>query len=525
MSMAADMASLRAPAGGAKQGDGRAQAPKSVSISLQPGDAASATADAKGKRPHPAVGETLRETFIPVTRFALIDRLTAPQAWPNGIVKDARRFFQYLDYWRHQRYACRTLALEQAYEPFSPDTDLLLTRKFTDDERRSMQTRVIDDMRHLLERANYRRISPDDVELIMTRESHYGLDLHVDFTAFEEVLIYYRGASIIQHERRTLRKFLLKEEFDVPIYQRLFLLFKLKPFEARVREVMEKERVTHKEARKIVTKLRAMLPAEVREGNIYLKLFKNIPRTDLEMVFPNTVVKFRMFDKLKLGATSVGGMTMGVAGAAGKLALVFSNPIAAAGAIASLGAVAVRQFMSFMNQKQRYMVIMARNLYFHSMADNRGVMIKLADRAAEEDVKEEMLLYTVLVKERARRQDLPAIDAAIEQYLASEFGVNVDFDLEDALSRLVADGIVTEDAEGWLHTMPPREAALHLDAMWDVFLDHLPDPQTGEGFEFEGDPAAVEAAIVEAEAARHHTEQVIAEMNKEADEAAARPPS
>lgn len=488
---------------GARKGNGSARAPQSVSISLRADEDTGSTADELPAQSAPATIEPDRETFIPVTRFALMDRLTVDHAWPGNVSTEARRFFQYLDYWRHQRYACRTLALEQAYEPFSPDTDLLLTRKFTDDERRAMQARVIDGMEHLLKQANYRRIAPDDIDLILTSESHYGLDLHVDFTAFDEVMIFYRGASTMQHERRSLRKFMRKEEFDVPIYQRLFLLFKLRPFEKRVREVMEEERVSHAEARKIVKKRRSMLPAEVRDDNIYLKLFKNIPRTDLEMVFPNTVVKFRMFDKLKLGATSVGGLGMGLASSAGKLALLFSNPIVAAGAVASLGAVAVRQVMGFFNTKQRYMVIMAKNLYFHSMADNRSVMVMLADRAAEEDVKEEMLLYTVLVKERARHADLPAIDAAIEQYLATEFGVNVDFDLEDALQRLMADGIVTEDADGYLHTLPPRQAANHLDAMWDVFLDHLPDPRTGEGFEFEGDPVAVEAAIRDAEAHRH----------------------
>ena len=143
--------------------------------------------------------------------------------------------------------------------------------------------------------------------------------------------------------------------------------------------------------------------------------------------------------------------------------------------------------MKFLNQKQRYMVVMAQNLYFHSMADNRGVLIKLADRAAEEDVKEEMLLYSVLAKERANHADLPAIDAAIEQYLSASFGVSVDFDLEDALGRLIADGLVTEDPDGTLHTLGPKEAALHLDAKWDVFLDHLPDidPHDREGHEEE----------------------------------------
>src|SRR5690606_30952697 len=130
-----------------------------------------------------------------------------------------------------------------------------------------------------------------------------------------------------------------------------------------------------------------------------------------------------------------GGLGFGAVGAAGKLALLATNPLAAAGALVALGGVAFRQTKNFMNQKQRYMVVMAQNLYFHAMADNRGVMLKLAARAAEEDVKEEMLLYSVLSKERARRQDIPDIDAAIEQYLSTSFGVSVNFDIPDALGR------------------------------------------------------------------------------------------
>jgi hypothetical protein len=180
---------------------------------------------------------------------------------------------------------------------------------------------------------------------------------------------------------------------------------------------------------------------------------------------------------------------MGVFGAAGKIAVAATNPLMAAGAAIGLGGIAFRQAVNFFNQKQRYMVVMAQNLYFHSMADNRGVLIKLADRAAEEDIKEEVLLYSVLAKERAKRSDLPAIDAAIEQYLTTSFGISVDFDLEDALGRLIADGLVVEGLDGSLTTIPPVQAAQHLDAKWDVFLDNLPDIRsTGEGQEYEGAP-------------------------------------
>ncbi len=429
-----------------------------------------------------------RERFIPITRFALRDRLTRPQAWPPGQAADADRFFLYLDYWRRQTYNAELHELEQDYEPFSPDSDLLMTRQFTQDERRDMQRRVVDQMQGLLERANYTRIDPKDVELILTKESHYGLDLHVDLKAFDELLIFYRGAINRRDQRRTFRKFYRKDEFNVPIFQRLFVLFKLKPVELRVREVMAEHRVGRGEAERIVKKLRALIPEGVKDDNIYMKLFKNMPRSDIEMIFPNTRVKFRLFDKIKLGVTSGGAFGMGIAGTAGKIAaggLVATNPVALAGALAGLGGVALRQAMAFFNQRQKYMVVMAQNLYFHAMADNRGVMIKLGARAAEEDVKEEMLLYSVLAKETAHRRDLPAIDMAIEQYMLTSFGLTMDFDIEDALERLLRDGIVVEEPDGTLRTLPPKQAALHLDSKWDGLLDALVLAGRHEGVEVE----------------------------------------
>lgn len=428
-----------------------------------------------------------REKFLPVTVSALIDRLTSSSDWPAGEAAAAKRFFRYLEHCRRQSSNAGMLELTHSYEPFSPDTDLFVTRVYTEAERAALQKNVVTHMEQLLKRANYERIDPADVSVIMTKESHYGLDLFVDFTAFEECLIYYRGASTRRDERRNPRKFYRKEEFDVPIYQRLCLVFKLKPFNVRVSEVMAERKIDHAAAEKIVKKLRASLPEAVSDQNIYMKLFKNIPRTDIEMVFPNTRVKFRMFDKVKLGVTGGGAFGAGVFGTAGKIAaggLVATNPVALAGAFATLGGVAFRQTMNFVNTKNRYVSVMAQNLYFHSMADNRGVALKLSDRAAEEEVKEDILLYTVLAKETANRSHLPEIDKAIETYLTNWIGVAVDFDLDDALARLLADGLVAEQADGTLVTMRPRDAALHLDKKWDAFLDEIPDfAETGAGHE------------------------------------------
>ncbi|MGF1650663.1 MAG: TMEM143 family protein [Hyphomicrobiaceae bacterium] len=431
--------------------------------------------------------ERKRETFIPVTSTALLDRLTKPQAWPPGDARLASRFFKYLMYWRQQQYQAQTRRIERSYEPFNPDSDLLQTRQFTDVERFKMQKRVVAHMKTLLEQANYVRVDANDVQIILTEDTHYGLNFEVDLDAFEELLIYYRGASTRKDQKRMLRKFFRKIEYDVPIYQRLFILFKLKPEAQRIEEVMRSKKMSRKLATSYVRKARARFAAGVSDDNIYMKLFRDMPRADLEMIFPNTKVKFRMMDKVRLGVTSAGGLGAGIISAAGKAATL-ANPMTALIVAGSLGAIAFRQVMGAVNQHQRYMVVMAQNLYFHSLADNRGVLVLLADRAAEEDIKEEMLLYSVLAKETVARADLPAVDEAIEHYLLSAFGVEVDFDLDDALGRLLADGIVTEQADGTLKALAPGAAAQHIDSMWDVFLDHLEDVDDAEGTEFVGTP-------------------------------------
>ena len=416
-----------------------------------------------------------REKFLPVTRHALMDRLTEPALWPNGDAAHARRFLRYLDYWRRHGYAAKLLDLEQIYEPFSPDSDLLSTRTFTPEERQVMLKRLVARMADLIEQSNFTRVDPNDFHIILTKDSHYGLDLQVDVDAFEEVLIFYRGATTVTERYRDIRKaYLGWREKKVPVFQRLFIMFKLKPFETRVREVIDKHKVSRREAESQVKRLRRLLPGDVSSDYVYMKLFKNMPRSDVEMIFPNTKVRFRLFDKIKFGVTAGSGLGVGAVTTVSKIAIA-SNPYTLVMALAGLGGVAMRQASAFMNQRNRYMVVMARNLYFHSMADNRGVMTLLADRAAEEDIKEEMLLYGVLARQAYNVRDLKAIDHDIEQYLKQAFSIDVNFDVEDALRRLKQDGIVTELADGTLQVLPAQEAATHVDQLWDSSLNMLPD--------------------------------------------------
>jgi len=419
------------------------------------------------------VDDTIQtETFIPVTRFALIEKLSAPELWREGEGTAIRDFFSCLGAIRNLTYTTHLMNLKEAYLPFSPDRDTVRALEYSPDELATMQDRLTRLLARCLEGANYKLITAPMLEEIFEEKSAYGLDLQVDLTEFDEVMIFSRGSTVKAHHYRSWKSLFLRKHVEsVPIFQRLFLLLKLKPEDARVREIMLKEDITEAAARKRVKKLRRMLPEQASSDFIYLKMFKQIPRADLQMMFPNTRVRFRLKDKLFLGVTAGGGTIASIISAAGKIALVVTNPVKAIGALVGLSAVVFRQVKKFFAQKNQYMMTLAQNLYFHNLADNRGVLTLLVDRAEEEDVKEEMLLYALLARGPLARADLDEAREAIEQFLWEDFSVRITFDIEDALGRLLIEGLVHETAAGVLETLEPRDAIDRLRETWSAHLD------------------------------------------------------
>lgn len=416
---------------------------------------------------HPAP----KERFIPVSRQEILKRMTRPGIWPGREAAAAGRFFRYLGAWRHVTYKERLEAIENAYQPFSPESDVIERNDFSVSERIAMKGRLLELVRRLLIQANYTEVPRSRLRDLLTKESVYQLDLDVDFDEYEECIVFWRGATTKKRKRRSLNKaFIGHTEIEFPIYQRLFVLLKLKPEEERIRELMAKHGLDAKQARALFKKKRGMLPAELTAEQIHIKLFKSIPRDDLEMLFPTTRVKFRLKDKLTLGFTAGGGTIATIAGVATKI-LAATNPVTLGMAALTMGGFAFRQATNVLNQRRAYLMVLAQNLYFHTLADNRGAIALLASRAEEEDLKEEMLLYTLLCRESVHESEIGEVKQAIEQFLADEFGVAIDFDVEDALSRLIGDGIVRRDASGRLAAMPPSQGCAHLDAAWDGYLN------------------------------------------------------
>jgi hypothetical protein len=412
------------------------------------------------------------EAFIPVSRFEIAEHLVSNGVWGSTSRDDVRRVFRYLAAWRHVVYKERLDELEQTYLPFSSETDLLRLGKFGEDQLLDYRARFIKGLRRLLKQANYIEVDRTEMVELMSNGSQYKLDLKVELADFEECILYRRGTDYKTEMRRSpWTLYLVEKEVQFPIYQRLCVLLKLWPEETRIQDVMGTQHVSRSKATSIVRNSRSSLPAGIEADKIYIKLFKDIPHSDLEMLFPNTKVRLSRFDKIKIGGSAASGVGIGLFGLITKLmaAAVFS-PYALVVGLFGIGTIVFRQVMGFFNQRTQYMKVLAQNLYFHSLADNRSAFTLLANRAEEEDVKEEMLLYTVLATEQVKHSEIGEVRTYLSNWLRQNYDVDVDFEAEDALGRLMRDGIVHEDANGMLVTMKPNEALKHYDKMWDGYL-------------------------------------------------------
>ncbi len=418
-----------------------------------------------------------KERFIPVSYQSLVNHLGQADMWAQGESEQGKVLMQDLNAWRHQSYRDRLGKLKDAYLTFSPDSDTLTAETFSDLELREKRHDLMENMGKLLESANYERINQANLDLLLTSDSPYGLRLHVDLDAFDDVVIYFRGAGTKIVEYRDWKwAYLKKKPVETPIFQRLFIALKLKPKEEQVNELMIKEEISRQQAEKRIAKNLKLLPDGVTSKKIYLKLFKNIPQDDLEMMFPNTKVEFKLFDKLKLGLTAGGGTVAGLVGIVPKFlaAATLLNPITLITTLAGFIGLLVRQITKFFNQRNEYMMTLAQNLYFHNLANNRGVLTLLVDRAEEEDIKEEILLYTFLCRNRGQETNLSRAKTEIETYLKTTFNVDIEFDLEDAFSRLVRDGLIEKNGNNGYKILPPAQAINHVQRLWNGVL-HKPE--------------------------------------------------
>lgn len=397
--------------------------------------------------------------FIPFRRrdiveMCLHDGRLAAQA------DDFRRLAHMLAHVFHFEFHRLIEALKDAYAEMDPDAD---TRRPAVESEAGAQS-FVELLDRLLVNANYERVGEDELNRALSESSLFKIRLQVDFADFAEVSLFARGQSR-RIEALSTWFGLRRQTIDFINYDRVVVYLKF-----RDDYVQTRRQYSH-----------------CRAGATLLKLFRNVPRADLEMLFPNTRVRMRLLDKLMIGVPALvsGGIVLTTKLGASLVLLgslfgywlgLHSQPtelnqarlmVLLAGA-AALAGYLWKQFNNFKNRKIRFMQALTQNLYFRNLDNNAGVFHRLANDAEEEECKEALLAYYFLLLSPVPLAKAE-LDRRVETWLESCWQCPVDFEITDALQKLRSLGLV-EDADGKLAAVTVERALAILDQRWDNYF-------------------------------------------------------
>lgn len=407
-----------------------------------------------------------RERFVPFRRSDIVKMCLADNVLSQSEKKQFLSFCDVLTALFHFELHKTLEKLKECYAPFNPDKDTYTLNSSNINEKQ-LKTNLEAELKEVLEKANYELVSEHDMDEAFESESLFKVKLQVDFNDFEEVLFFRRG---LKQKTEIVKKWfgLKKQEINMDVYERVLVYVRFK----------EQHYFDQKEVDELY----------FEPGSTIIKLFRNVPKNDMEMLFPNTEVQMKPIDKLLIGVpTAVGGLFMLITKLGATLLLVFSviafwlgvsnepaeldqaSLIALLVGLGTLGGFLWRQFNKYKNRKIQFMKQLAENLYFKNLDNNSGVFHNLIDAAEEEECKETILAYYHLL---TAQHSLTAnqLDKNIEQWFESKYSCVIDFVMQDAIDKLKRLSLINNDNDKFT-AIPILDANKQLDNLWDNYFD------------------------------------------------------
>ena len=386
--------------------------------------------------------------FIPLARGELVALLCADPTLPVGERDVYAALCERIAATFHFEYNRRFQGLKADYSTFDPDTDNTALLRLPAAERQARRNRLYRDLAWLLERAHFRHLGRKEIEPALDGASDWVIRMDVDFGAFEHCAIFARGDTFQKRTRRRLRNFFRAEEVEVPVYRRLVLMLKLRDHR-RLRPPVDTE-------------------------NVFLKLFKDIPKLDVMMLLPGARVRLTPLDRGRIGLPFLSGVGLAVWNFFQDLAQFFEtlllSPNAAWGlAVGGIG-YSYKSFYGYLTTRQRYHLTLTQSLYFQNLDANAGVLSRLLHEAEEQEALATVLGYHCLWRyagpEGFTAEDL---DTSMELYLDRCVDLAVSVEPGAALARLRKLGLA-EGPGGRCRAVPPARAVAVLHAGWDQYF-------------------------------------------------------
>ena len=385
---------------------------------------------------------TLPEQFIPLARCELIDLLCADRDLSESDRELFRTFCERVSAIVHVEYHRHLSELKRDYLPFDPDNDTANLVPLSADQRQSRLNELLSDLGWLLERGRFKHLSRNEIEPALDHASDWGIRMDVDFSAFEHIALFTRGETIETRSRRRWYKLYRLEEVEVPIYRRLALILKLRQH--------------------------PRLHGPIDTNNVYLKIFKDIPKLDVLMLLPGARVRLSGFDRGKIGFPLLSGLALAAWNLLQDMAAMLERWASSPNAMWALAAGGIgygyKSFYGYHQTKQRYHLMLTESLYFQNLDSNAGVLMRLLDEAEEQECRLAILAYWCLWRYAGAEGWTTAdLDSSVELYLDRYADVTLMSRNNAALTQLKKLHLVEEVGER-IRALPLARAVEELRA-------------------------------------------------------------
>ncbi len=406
------------------------------------------------------------ERFIPISLDLLVKDLLSSGLLASEQQSAFQNFCNTYVALFHAQSHTQLQHLKYLYQPYNPDRDTLIDNQNGADEQ---LTQLKKELYSVLSCANYERISENDINDALNKTSPHGVKVSVDFADFAEVSLFYRGAAIQTELHRNWKQFSLKKQaIDVLIYRRLFVLLQPKNRQQWLEYFTHHKKMSIEKAIQHTDAAFEKSRTSNTENVVYLKLFKDIPRADLEMQFPNTRVQIHLFDKIKLGVMGGGGTAGGVMATLSKFSAAI-DPVSALIAVGGLLGVIWRQIAKVFSQRAKYSAALTKNLYFYNLDNNMGALTHLVDSAEAEECKEAILAYFFLLA--SGESSRSKLDKDIENYIQRQYKIPMDFEIDDGLNKLQKSKLLSR-CDKIINAIPLHEANIKLKQQWHAIIEN-----------------------------------------------------
>jgi hypothetical protein len=392
-----------------------------------------------------------RQQFIPVSREKVKQALLGNwQLDEDSSQKYSNLFKMFEVIWHHDMHH-NLEDLKNRYDSMNPDSfeDINYTK--------TNLSSFLEKLDEVMMDGNWLTITDKEIDEALEGEDILPISLDVRFDEFSSMKLYRLGDSYRETEVKSLFG-LKKETKNVRVFSNVLTVLEFKDEKWFMAERTRKKHYLGQEGQ-----------------GLHIRLFKDVPHLDMEVIFPNTSPSMRTLEKIKIGAPLVGGivslsmkygpMLFGSSSGDTSLSLL-------GGLLTALGTYVLKTYTSYQKTREKFRSAVAKDMYFKGIANNQSVLTYMIDMAEEQEVKEAICAY-MFIQESDVTMNEEELDEAIEEWLLRTFGHDIDFEVDDALAKLEKMNLLSVADDGKLSVVSVENALVTLDDYWDNLYDFV----------------------------------------------------